>query len=150
MNAYPHLKNVHISPFENATSEYAIAQDFQNYLVEKFQSDGRLRISTIDPDSRIEGSVLDYREEIFSYTQYGEVSEYRVTILFSVTMSDLRMQKVMYENKNLMMSETYLANQDQTGDTPANRVILTSKDQAQEKIFEKVFDTIIRSTLEAW
>ena len=58
-NAYPHLKTIYVVPFENNTSEYALAQDFQSSLVNQFQSDGRLKISTLSPDARIEGSILD-------------------------------------------------------------------------------------------
>jgi len=143
MNAYPHIRNVHIIPFENETSEYAIAQSFQEYLVNKFQSDGRLRISTIDPDSRIEGSVLDYKNEIYGYNYENNVTEYRVTILFHVMMTDLREQKILYENKTLMISETYAPNS-------LNPEHFTTEDQAKEKIFEKIFDGLIRNTLEAW
>ena len=143
MNVYPHLRNIQISPFENETAEYAIAQDVQEYLVNKFQSDGRLRITTLDPDSQIEGIVLDYQNEIYGYNYENNVTEYRVTILFSITMSDLREQKTMYENKTLMFSEVYYP-----GST--NPEQFTTEIQAQEKIFERVFDTLIRSTLEAW
>ena len=143
MNVYPHLRNVNISPFENETAEYTIAQDVQEYLVNKFQSDGRLRISTIDPDSQIEGTVLDYQNEVYGYNYDNNVTEYRVTILFSITMSDLREQKIMYENKSLMLSEVYYP-----GST--NPEQFTTETEAVEKVFERVFDTIIRSTLEAW
>ena len=143
LNTYPHLKNVQISPFENETSEYTIAQDFQEHLVNKFQNDGRLRISTIDPDSRVEGSVLDYKNEVYGYNYENNVTEYRVTILFSVIMTDLREEKTMYENKSMMISEVYMPNSD-------NPEHLKTENEAIEKVFDKVFDTLIRSTLEAW
>jgi hypothetical protein len=143
MNAYPHLKNIQISPFENSTTEPELAQNFQNYMVNKFQSDGRLRISTIDPDSRIEGTILDYTNDIFSYDMNGNISEYRVSLLLSITMTDLRQQNVMYENKSLLVSEQYSTN-------PSSPNQATSETEALEKVFEKTFDTLIRSTLEAW
>ena len=143
LNTMPHLRNVQIYTFENNTSEYAIAQDFQNYLVNQFQRDGRLKITTIEPDSFVEGTILDYKHEIFSYDNYGNISEYRVSILFSLQMTDLRMQEVIYENKSLLLSEPYSLNSE-------NPDVLKSEIEAQEKVFEKAFDTIIRNTLEAW
>jgi len=145
MNAYPHLKTVQIAPFENQTSEYALAQDIQNYLVDKYQSDGRLRIATLSPDARIEGSVLDYQENIFSYDIGGNVSEYRVQLLLSITMTDMIYSQTLYENKSLLVSETYSPNGDTT-----NPLIYTTATQAQDKIYEKVFDTLMRETLESW
>ena len=143
LNTLPHLRNIQISPFENNTSEYAIAQDFQNYLVNSFQNDGRLRITTIEPDSFIEGTILDYRNDIYSYDDYGNVMEYRVSILFSIQMTDLRMQEIIYENTSLLLSELYSPDNQ-------NPDVFTTEIQAQDKIFERAFDTIIRNTLEAW
>jgi len=143
MNAFPHLRNVQISAFENNTSEYTLAQELQNHLVSKFQGDGRLRISNMNPDSIVEGSILDYRNEIFSYDMFGNVYEYRVTILFSIEMHDLRMQQVMYENKSMMLSESYFP-----GST--NPDLLNSENAAQTRIFERLFTTIIQSTLDLW
>ena len=143
MNAFPHLRNVQISSFENNTSEYAIAQDLQNHLVSRFQSDGRLRISNLDPDSIIEGTVLDYRSEIIDYDMFGNINTYRLTILFSVQMTDLRMQEVMYESRSLMLSENYSPNSTNPED-------ITTETQAQNRIFDRLFDTIIGRTLDSW
>jgi len=143
MNAYPHLRYIQIYPIENSTSEFALGQDLQNFLVEKFQSDGRLKISTLDPDCCIEGKVLDYRNEIFSYDMYGSVSEYRVSILLDITMTDLKRQTVMYENKSLLQSVTYSPN-------ASNPDLFITEAQAVDEVFLQVFNTIMRSTFEAW
>ena len=143
VNSFPHLKTVNITPFENMTSEYTLAQDFTNYLVDKFQNDGRLKISTLSPDATIDGSVMDYRHEILSYDMAGNVSEYRVQILFSITMSDLVMSQTMYENSALLVNEVYSPGS-------LNPEQLSTEAEAIEKIFEKAFDTIIRATLESW
>jgi len=145
MNAYPHLKTIQIAPFENQTSEYQLAQDIQNYLVDKYQGDGRLRIATMSPDARIEGSVLDYQETIYGYDIEKSVTEYRVQMLLSITMTDMIYSQTLYENKSLLMNETYSP----TGDKD-NPLIYTTPEQAQEKIYEKVFDTLMRETLESW
>jgi hypothetical protein len=143
MNAFPHLKTVHISPFENMTSEFALAQDFQSFLVDTFQSDGRLRISTISPDARIEGSILDYRHDILSYDMGGQVSEYRVQILFSLLMTDMIYSQVLYDNRSLLLSEVYTPN-------AINPERLASEGAAVREIFQKAFDIVIKSTLESW
>ena len=143
MNSFPHLRNIQIGTFDNETPEYTLAQDVQEHLVNSFQRDGRLRITTIDPDSFIEGTVLDYLNEISSYDIFGNVTEYRVSILLSVTFTDLRHNEVIYDNRTLRLSETYSPNSD-------NPELFTTEEQARQRIFERVFETIIRSTLEAW
>ena len=143
MNAFPHLRNIQIDTFENNTSEYALAQELQEALANTFQNDGRLRLTTRDPDSFIEGSILDYRNEIDGYDIFGNISAYRVTILFSITFTDMRFNEVIFENSALRLSETYSPNTD-------NPELLSTETQAQQSIFDELFRTIVRSTLEAW
>jgi len=150
MNAYPYLKTVQVAPFENMTSEYALAQDVQNYLVDKYQNDGRLRIATLSPDARIEGSVLDYKESILSYDIGGNISEYRVQMLFSITMTDMVYSQTLYQNASLLVSEVYSPSSSGQADDGVNSVIFTTAEQAQQKIYEKLFDTLMRETLETW
>jgi len=143
VNAYPHLKTVNVVPFENMTSEYSLALDFQNYLVGKFQSDGKLKISTMTPDSQIEGVVKDYRNEILSYDFGGSVSEYRVSILFSITMTDMVMSDIIFNNQAMLVTEVY---------APESTIPdqCTTEEQAIESIFEKVYENIINNTLKNW
>jgi hypothetical protein len=146
MNAYPHLKTVSISPFENLATEFEIAQNSQNDLVERFQKDGRLKISNINPDVIIEGRVLDYKHDIISYDIAGNISEYRVQILFSIIMTDMVKSEVLFENKSMLMSDNYFPNE---ADNPGF-VRFTTELEAQEGIYKQVFDRLVRSTLESW
>ena len=146
MNAYPHLKTVQVVPFENHTSEFSLAQDFQNFLVERYQSDGRLRISNLSPDSRVEGSVKDYRNEILSYDIAGNISEYRVSILFAITMTDMVQSNTFFDNQSMLESESYSPNI--PPDTRTEH--LRTEAEAIAKIFDKVFDAIMNSTLASW
>ena len=148
-NAYPHIKNIQILSFENKTPEYQISQEFHDYLVNKFQKDGRLKITTLSSDSQIEGSVNDYKKEILSYDNNGNITEYKISILFSVSFTDIKMNTVIYNNSALLVSESYSANF-AASSTETASVILTSEQQAQEKIYEKVFDTIMKNSLEKW
>jgi hypothetical protein len=97
----------------------------------------------MEPDSFIEGSVLDFRHEVHTYDMAGNVSEFRVTILFSIKMTDLRLQRVMYENNRLMLSQTYMPNS-------PNPDVNTTQEEAIEEIFDRAFQTVLRATLAAW
>ena len=145
MNAFPHLKTIEITPFENKAEEFELAQEIQDSLVNQFQKDGRLKISTISPDIRIEGSVLDYKNDILSYDIAGNISEYRLQILFSILMTDMVYDDKMYENKSLLVSESYSPN---ASSEEIER--FTTVEQAKGKIYEKVFETLVKNTLESW
>jgi hypothetical protein len=149
MNAFPHLKTIEVTAFENKATEPELAQDLQFYLAEKFQSDGRLKISTIHPHVRLEGTVLDYVVEIYGYDIIGTVSEYQVKLLISITMTDLVNSEKMYENTQLLLSEQYSTNFALSTGLSSNERY-TSEDEAKKRIFEKTFDTLISNTLEQW
>lgn len=140
---YPHLKSIHVFPFDNKTTEYSLSQDAQNTLVNKFISDGRLKINTQNPDCTLKGSIIDYQKKIFSYDNSGNIKEYQIQILFSVEFYDTKYSKAIYENKTLYLSRTYSTN-------TTNTNIATSESEAIEKIFTDLFDNIIKNTLESW
>ncbi|HOD53370.1 MAG TPA: LptE family protein [Candidatus Cloacimonadota bacterium] len=140
---YPHLKTIYIQPFENKTVEYALAQDTQNSLVNAFLHDGRLKINTQNPDSELKGEIIDYKKKIFSYDNAGNVQEYQIQILFSVTFTDLKMSKTIYENKSLLLTKTY-------NPSSTNVNIEKTEEEAINKIFSDLFDHIIKNTLESW
>ena len=143
MNQYPHLRNVFIMPIENRTGELDIDEDLRNTLLTSFQQDGRLRIVYEDPDSIIECEILDYESKIFGFDIEQNVEEYMVTIIFDLTFTDLLRNEVIWENSSIRISERYYPRSPQD-------VQITTEQGAQEKIFENLFNLIIRNTLESW
>jgi hypothetical protein len=73
----------------------------------------------------------------------GNVTEYRVTILFSIQMTDMLQSQTIYDNKSLMISEPYSPGTE-------NPEKFSSIEQAIERIYERAFESVIRSTLESW
>jgi hypothetical protein len=143
-NAYPYLKTILIHPFPNKTVEYALADDLLNSLNSKFQQDARLRPVSLSPDCQLEGSILDFQEKVFSYDENNSVEEYQVQILFSITLTDLVKNQVIYENKSLLITERYAAREGVT------TTRFKSKQEAEQEIFQRLFDEILKHSLESW
>jgi hypothetical protein len=143
MNIYPHLRNVAIMPFEDRTLEIHLAEELRDSLISSFQRDGRLRISYEDPDSRIEGQIVEYENNIFGYDLDQNIEEYQVRLTVSLTFTDLVRNEVIWENKALMLSERY---------TPLSteEVRFKTEEEALQELYKKLFETIIRNTLESW
>ncbi len=143
MNIYPHLRNVSIMPFEDRTLEIHLAEELRDSLISSFQRDGRLRISYDDPDSRIEGTIVDYENTIFGYDLDQNIEEYQVRLTVGLTFTDLVRNEVIWENKALVLSERY---------TPHSTegVRYTTEEEALNELYNKLFETIIRNTLESW
>jgi hypothetical protein len=142
--AYPNLKKILIQPFENKTAEYYLGDDLLTFLSNSFRDDGRLRPVTVAPDCQLEGTILDFSETVFSYDQSNNVQEFQVKILFSVTLTDLQKNQVIYENKSLLISENYAPNPGEGTST------YRTKQAAEQQIYSDLFQDILKNSLESW
>jgi len=140
-SGYPHLKTISLPFFENGTTEYQLEETLQEKLTILFQKDGRLDIVSLSPDCILEGTIVDYTDKILTYDENG-VDGYEVKILFSVTFTDMKKNKVMYQNSSLLLRETYSSSDES--------IQLQNEEQAQNAIFEELFEQILTKSLEEW
>ena len=138
---YPHLKTIQILAVENQTSNYDLRDLVFNSLVDNYESDGRLKLVGLSPDCQLECSILDYSNKIVSYSG-SSIDEYEVRVLFEVTFTDLKKNLVIWQNGSLMKSERYSLSDENS--------IFKSEADAQGEIMSKLFDTIMKNTLEEW
>jgi len=140
-NSYPYLKTIKILTFSNQTTKYELEENLLAKLTELFEKDGRLKIVDLNPDCRLEGEILDYSNKIHAYGD-NSVDEYEVKILFKVIFTDLKKNKVLYQNNALVLNETYSANDELSE--------FKTEEEVQEKIYQDLFDEIMKKTLEEW
>ncbi len=138
---YPHLKTIQVLPVENQTSSYDLRDRVFNSLVDNYQSDGRLKLVGMSPDCQLECSILDYSNKIVSYSG-SSIDEYEVRVLFDITFTDLKKNQVIWQNGSLMQSERYSLTDENS--------LYNSEEDAQEEVTSKLFDTIMKNTLEEW
>lgn len=143
-NQYPYLKSIRILPVENRTTESDIDLETFEYLSENFQRDGRLLLVTESPDVLLECALTHYDEIIYSSDSANNVEEYQVNMNFSVKMTDLINDKVLYDNKRLALSKRYAVNNAVTS------ADYETKDEAETGIYDDLFTKIIQNTLEDW
>ena len=140
-NSYPYLKTINIRTFSNKTIKYELEENLLSSLTEMFEKDGRLKIVDQNPDCRLEGAILDYSNKIFTYGN-NSVDEYEVKILFKVIFTDLKKNKMLYQNDSLVLSETY-SESDELSE-------FKTEEEAQKKIYQDLFEAIMKETLEEW
>ena len=138
---YPHLKTVMILPIENQTSNYDFRDAVFNSIVDSYESDGRLKLVGMSPDCQLECSILDYSNKIVAYSG-SSIDEYEVRVLFNVIFTDLKKNQILWQNNSLMQSERYSLSDENS--------LFKSEVEAQEEITKKLFDSIMKSTLEEW
>ena len=138
---YPHLKTMQLLPVENQTGEYELRDIVLNSLIQQYEQDGRLKSVGMSPDCQLQCTILDYSNKIVTYSG-STVDVYEVKILFDVTFTDMKKNDVLWENKSLMLSETYSSSDENSK--------FTSEVEAQEEIAVQLFETIMKNTLEEW
>lgn len=142
-NAYPHLKKIAVRAFENRSTQFDLGDIVLNGLSERFQSDGRLKLVTQQPDCALEGSIASLEENVYSYDSGNNVQDYMLRLTCSVTFTDLINNQAIYENKNLVLSEPYAVSEESTATA-------RSKEEALDELVEKLFNNIIQNSLETW
>lgn len=142
-NAYPHLKKIAVRAFENKSTDYALGDLLLNRLSTEFQNDGRLKLVTQQPDCTLEGSIISFEENVYSYDTSNNVQDYQLKLVCSVTLTDLINNQVIYENKGLSLSEAYAISAESSAKSK-------SKEEATDELITKLYKTIIQNSLETW
>ncbi len=142
-NVYPHLKKIRVLAFENRSSEFALGEQLLTGLNREIRSDGRLKPVTVDPDCSLEGSILSFTERVYSYDAADQIQDYQLTLVVSFSFTDLVNNQVLYENKNLSLSETYASG-------PSGTARFKTKGEALDELISKLYQNILQNSLEKW
>lgn len=142
-NAYPHLKKIRVAPFENASTEFDIAEKVYSGLSTEIRNDGRLKPVTQQPDCLLEGKVVSFEEKVFSFDAANSVQDYQLRLTVKVSFVDLVRNETIYENNKLLITETYAVSA-----TSTSR--FKSKEEATDELIKTLFSTIIQNSLERW
>jgi hypothetical protein len=137
------LKKVAIRPFENRSTEFELGDIIYNGLVRQFQKDGRLKLVTQQPDCVVEGTILKWEEDVYSYDSWNNVQDYMLKLTCSVVFTDLINNQIIYENKNLVLTEPYAVS---SASTAKSR----NKEEAIDELVSQLFKNIIQNSLETW
>ena len=142
-NAYPHLRKIRILAFENRTSEYGLGDKLLNYLNREIRNDGRLKIVTEDQDCKLQGAILIFSEIVYSYDTANQIQDYQLTMVVSVTFTDLINNTVLYENNALTVTELYAVAEGGTAK-------FKTKEEAVEELIAKLYRTVLQNSIEGW
>ncbi|MCF7911411.1 MAG: hypothetical protein K9M99_02700 [Candidatus Cloacimonetes bacterium] len=140
-NSLPHLKTIAIERFENKSDQFELEEELWNYLNSEYNSDGRLRVVSLAADCALEGVIMDYSRKIDTYNESG-IEEYNVKLLFRLSFKDLTTGEVIWEKDSLILSEVY-SDADEMAE-------YQSEEEAREAVYEKLFDELMKNTLEQW
>lgn len=143
MSAYPYLETIKITEFKNETDQYDLEIEIIEYMSNIFNSENRLRTVDINPDAELSGKVINYESDnIIDFDKNQLVEQYELKITFSLVFTDLVNNQVLWQSDNLTISEQYYPNSEEQ--------TITTEQQARDEIFSKLYDKLIKNTLEKW
>jgi hypothetical protein len=91
----------------------------------------------------MEGTILKWEEDVYSYDSWNNVQDYMLKLTCSVVFTDLINNQIIYENKNLVLTEPYAVS---SASTAKSR----SKEEAIDELVSQLFKNIIQNSLETW
>jgi hypothetical protein len=136
-----HIRTVAVPVFENRTDEIGIREHLTDAITEVLVTDGRLRVVGPETaDSIIEGTVVDYREQAYTYDRSENVQEYIVRIYVDVSYQDVRNRTVIWEEERMEGWGTY-----DVSVSPPEDI-----DTGRERAIAKLAEDILNKTLSGW
>jgi hypothetical protein len=136
-----HIKTVAVPVFENRTAEYGIKENLTAELIDALIRDGRLRVVGKETaDSVIEGAIVDYKEQAYTFDRSENVQEYIVRIYVTVSYQDMKNRKAIWEEERMEGWGTY----DVQGDP------VEDEDIGRERAVAKLVEDIVNKSLAGW
>lgn len=104
-----YIKTLGVPMFGNRTPYAPMEQLFTEKVRVEFQSRGRYQVLPTDTgvDGLVRGDVMNIGLAPAGFNPSQQASRYRFTVVISVSFSDARQQKVLWENPSLTFTDEY-------------------------------------------
>jgi len=136
-----HIRTVAVPVFENRTTEIGIRENLTDAVTEALVTDGRLRVVGPETaDSVIKGTVVDYREQAYTYDRSENVQEYIVRIYVDISYEDIKNRTAIWEERRMEGWGTY-----DVSISPPEEI-----ETARERAIAKLAEDIVNKTLSGW
>lgn len=140
----PHIRRIAVPVFSNATFKAGIEAILTNSVIKEFLSDGRLEISSEErADAILYGKITYYFLDPTRYDPVGRVEEYRIRVLVTISLKDVREGKILWTEEN-MEGQTTFSPLGGSGLSPE------SEDQALMRVIDRLAKDIVLRTIEGW
>jgi TolB-like protein len=110
----PSLRTVFVAPFTNRTDEPALGNILRNALIEEIRRGSRFEPAEgrESADLLLQCGIRSYETYPASYRKTGFALENRVRVSVELTLEDRRTGNVLWSNRNMAGTETYVIRTD--------------------------------------
>ncbi|MEZ5290456.1 MAG: LPS assembly lipoprotein LptE [Vicinamibacterales bacterium] len=104
-----YIQSVGVPMFGNQTPYSPMEQIFTEKVRVEFQSRGRYQVLPADTgvDAVVRGTIVNIGAAPAGFNPSQQASRYRFTVVVSVSFSDVKQQRVIWENPSLSFSDEY-------------------------------------------
>jgi len=157
-----HIQTIHVQPFRNRIElteelkfdEYRfrsyrahLETDITKEVIDRFINDGHLKVvGEEEADIILSGELIDYLRHPVRYGSDNEtVEEYRVSIVCSVEVKDVKKDKLLWREPRIIGDSTY-----SDSDSSLERGYYTSESSAVSSAVSDLARRIANRVIEAW
>ena len=135
------IKKIAIPYLENETAEPEIEIEITQRIIDGLVNDNTLKVtSEEDADAVMEGSIVEYSNVPFTFSNELQADQYRLLIALRVSLLDRKENTYIWQDKNIKKH--------------ANYYLETSTEQTYEKALEDIYrdivEEILGSTVQEW
>ena len=135
------IKKIAIPYLENETAEPEIEIEITQSIIDGLVSDNTLKVTSVeDADAVLEGSIIEYSNVPFTFSNELQADQYRLLIGLRVSLLDKKENVYIWQEKNIKKH--------------ANYYLETSTEQTYEKALEDIYrdivEEILGSTVQEW
>ena len=147
-----HIRSIAIPMFQNETLDATIGSDVTQGITERFVSDNRLKIArAASADCVLEGRVIEYTRNVYSYNAAQQPEAYIVVIRIAVVLKDRIKNRDLWADDALTATATYPATPGTAVEADAgSQGLPQNEDEAREAAIANLAQDILARTLEQW
>ena len=138
-----YIKKINISSFINKSFRPDLPEKINTIVTREFIADGRLTVAgEQDADAILYGEITNYDLQPLSYSEQMNVQEYKVRIILSIWIKDVKENKILWQENNIEVFTTA------TSSTGGLEVKVES--EAINEVIEKIARKIVRRVIDGW
>ncbi|MBN2357559.1 hypothetical protein JXO59_15705 [candidate division KSB1 bacterium] len=96
----PHLKTIAVSPFDNRTAEFGVAEDLNDTVISEFNRDNTLKIADRNAaDILIEGTLIQVEDRAGAFDESEQVQDMKVYLSVEIKCTDQVKRQPMWQER---------------------------------------------------
>ncbi len=136
------IKTVAVPFFTNQTTEPNLEISVTERIIQNLVEDNTLKVVDEDAaDAVLEGDIVEFRNEPFSFNQQLDAEEYHVEVIVMVTLFNRQLNEPIWDEQRIKGDGPYFLDLAEEG--------LKFEDALEEAI-EEITDQIINLTVQDW